>query len=59
MKVFGVDTTEVGITDTTHAGWVRRTAGTGGRNGRVHYEVLVAGSSIASDAADDSVLADS
>jgi hypothetical protein len=59
LKVFGVDTTEVGITDTTHAGWVRRTAGTGGRNGRVHFEVLVAGSSIASDAADDSVLADS
>lgn len=59
VKVFGVDTTEVGVTDTTHAGWVRRTAGTGGRNGRVHFEVLVAGSSIAGDAADDSQLADS
>ena len=57
--VFGVDTTEVGVTDTTHAGWVRRTAGTGGRNGRVHFEVLVAGSSIAGDAADDTELADS
>ena len=59
VKVFGADTTEVGVTDTTHAGWVRRTAGTGGRNGRVHFEVLVAGSSIAGDAADDTELADS
>jgi hypothetical protein len=59
VKVFGVDTTEVGVTDTTHAGWVRRTAGTGGRNGRVQFEVLVAGSSIAGDAADDTQLADS
>ena len=59
VKVFCVDTTEVGVTDTTHAGWVRRTAGTGGRNGRVHFEVLVAGSSIAGDAADDTELADS
>ena len=58
-KVFGVDTTEVGVTDTTHAGWVRRTAGTGGRAGRVQFEVLVAGSSIAGDAADDTELADS
>ena len=58
LKVFGVDTTEVGITDTTHAGWVRRTTGSGGRSGRVQYEVLVAGSTISSDAADDSVLAD-
>jgi hypothetical protein len=58
-KVFGVDTTEAGVTDTTHAGWVRRTAGSGGRSGRVHFEVLCAGSSIAGDAADDSELADS
>ena len=27
-KVFGVDTTEAGVTDTTHAGWVRRTTKT-------------------------------
>jgi hypothetical protein len=59
VKVFGVDTTEVGVTDTTHAGWVRRTAGSGGRANRVHFEVLVAGSSIAGDAADDTQLADS
>lgn len=58
-QVFGVDTTEIGVTDSTHAGWVRRTAGTGGRNGRVQYEVLVAGSSITGDAADDTEFADS
>jgi hypothetical protein len=39
-----------------HAGWVKRTAGSGGRSGRVHYEVLVASSSITGDAADDTVL---
>ena len=42
-----------------HAGWVRRVEGTGGRAGRVQYEVLVAGSTIAGDAADDSELPDS
>ena len=35
------------------------TAGSGGRAGRVQFEVLVAGSSIAGDAADDTQLADS
>ena len=39
-----------------HAGWVKRTAGSSGRAGRVHYEVLVAGSSITGDAADDTQL---
>tara|TARA_B100000497_G_scaffold119248_1_gene146415 strand:+ start:327 stop:812 length:486 start_codon:yes stop_codon:yes gene_type:complete len=58
-KVFGVDTTEAGVTDTTHAGWVRRTVGTGGRSGRVMHEVLVASSSISGDAADDTELPDS
>lgn len=58
-KVFGVDTTEAGVTDTTHAGWVRRTTGSGGRAGRTHFEVLVAGSSISGDAADDTELPDS
>lgn len=58
-KVFGVDTTEAGVTDTTHAGWVRRTVGTGGRSGRVMHEVLVASSSITGDAADDTELPDS
>lgn len=41
----------------THTGWVLRTAGSGGRAGRVSYEVLVAGG-IASDASDDAVLPD-
>jgi hypothetical protein len=41
-----------------HAGWVLRTEGTGGRAGRVHYEVLVASSSITGDASDDAVLPD-
>jgi hypothetical protein len=36
-----------------HAGWVRRTVGTGGRAGRVQYETLVAMGSITGDQADD------
>ena len=32
-----------------HLGWVKRTVGTGGRAGRVHYETLVAASSISGD----------
>lgn len=63
--VYGVDTTEMAFANTggteadgiPHAGWVLRTAGSGGRAGRVHYEVLVAGSSISGDnVADDSIL---
>jgi len=62
--VFGVDTGEMAYANTAgteadavpHAGWVRRTEGTGGRSGRVSYEVLVAGSSITGDAADDTQL---
>jgi hypothetical protein len=42
-----------------HTGWVLRTVGTGGRAGRIQYETLVASSSIAGDAADDSELPDS
>lgn len=58
-NVFGVDTTEVGITqEAGHAGWVRRTAGSGGRSGRVQYEVLVASGSISGDNADDTQLPD-
>jgi len=49
--VFGVDSTEVGVTDTGHSGWVRITEGSGGRSGRTQYEVLVAGS-ITGDATD-------
>ena len=47
-----------GGTQITHAGWVRRTVGTGGRAGRIQYETLVAMGSISSDAADDLVLPD-
>lgn len=36
----------------THAGWVRRTIGTGGRAGRIQYETLVASGSISGDAED-------
>ena len=49
---FGVDATEVNTSNTAseaygggiaHTGWHIRTAGSGGRAGRVHYECLVAG----------------
>jgi hypothetical protein len=45
-----------GIGNVTHAGWVRRTVGTGGRAGRVQYETLVANGTTAAtsgDQADD------
>ena len=42
-----------GGTTLTHAGWVRRTVGTGGRAGRISQEVLVAMGSISDDQADD------
>lgn len=42
----------------THAGWVLRTVGTGGRAGRIQTEVLVAMGSMTSDASDDTVLPD-
>ena len=35
-----------------HLGWVKRTIGTGGRAGRVHYETLVAASTITGDGED-------
>jgi len=42
----------------THSGWIKRTAGTGGRAGRVQYETLVAGGSITGDTADDTEFPD-
>lgn len=42
----------------THAGWVVRTEGTGGRAGRVQYETLVAMGSMSTDGSDDTVLPD-
>jgi len=67
LGVFGVSTSEMAYGNTasteadsiTHAGWVLRTQGEGGRAGRVHYEVLVAASSMGADAdtrIDDAVL---
>lgn len=41
-----------------HTGWVLRTEGSGGRAGRVQYEVLVAMSEVTSDASDDTILPD-
>lgn len=62
-KVFGVDTTEAAQAEAraqgvAHAGWVRRTTGSGGRAGRVFTEVLVAGGSITGDQADDTQFPD-
>ena len=61
--IYGASTTEVGIAGegkrVAHAGWVKRTAGSDGRSGRIHYETLVAMGSISGDAGDDSQLADS
>ena len=42
-----------GGTMLTHAGWIRRTVGTGGRAGRIQQEVLVAMGSINGDQSDD------
>ena len=42
-------TASLGSGNYTHAGWVKRTVGTGGRAGRVQYETLVAMGSISSD----------
>ena len=64
VGVFGVSTTEMNSANVsseadavTHAGWVLRTEGSGGRAGRVQYETLVAMSSISTDSdKDDDVL---
>ena len=54
VGVFGVDDDEIANTTgegvyVTHTGWHLRTEGTGGRSGRVHYECLVAISSMSRD----------
>ena len=48
----GTPGTTVGASEVAHIGWVKKTIGTGGRAGRVHYETLVAASSITGDAED-------
>lgn len=62
MKIgqFAADTNEVKATaGIPHSGWVLRKEGTGGRAGRVTYEVLVAGGSIGvPDGTDDTNLPD-
>lgn len=69
VGIFGVDTSEMANTAATsiasrpaHAGWILRTAGTGGRAGRVRTEVLVAMGSMTGDgsatANDDPVFQD-
>ena len=51
---FAVDTNEAQANPSIpHSGWVIRREGTGGRAGRVTYEVLVATGSIATDGSDD------
>jgi len=63
VGVFGVSASEMAYANTAdteadavpHSGWVLRTEGTGGRAGRVSYEVLVAGG-ITGDAADDAIV---
>ena len=42
-------TASLGSGNYTHAGWVKRTVGTGGRAGRVQYETLVAMGSLSGD----------
>ena len=69
VGIFAVDTNEIANTSATnkashpaHAGWVLRTAGTGGRAGRVQTETLIAMGSMTGDgsatANDDPIYAD-
>ena len=58
IGVFGVDASEQANTATkantgTHAGWVIRKEGSGGRAGRVQIETLVAMGSMTGDGEDD------
>lgn len=64
VGVFGVSASEMAYANTgdteadivPHSGWVLRTEGTGGRAGRIQYEVLVASGSMTGDGADDTQL---
>lgn len=46
---FGISESEAAQNPVSHAGWVVKTTGSGGRAGRVSYETLVAMSSISGD----------
>ena len=61
IGVFGVSAEEKANTTgesikVSHAGWVLRKQGTGGRAGRVHYETIVAQGSQNDGTSDDAVL---
>lgn len=60
VGLFGVDTNEVSAVGNAaaHAGWILRTTGSGGRDGRVQEETLVAMGSLSSDASDDTTYPD-
>ncbi len=52
VGIFGVSATEAAShKDYAHAGWIKRTVGTGGRAGRVQTEVLVAMGSLGAQTA--------
>jgi hypothetical protein len=54
VGTFGVDNAETAVTPAvTHAGWVLRTEGSGGRAGRVFHETLVAMGSMGPDTGED------
>ncbi len=53
LVTVGFDEAETAKTPVTHAGWVKVTTGSGGRAGRKQYETLIASSSVAGVAADD------
>lgn len=59
IGMYGVSAGEVAANggSIAHSGWALRTEGSGGRSGRVQYEVLVAGG-MSGDASDDAVLPD-
>lgn len=59
VGMYAVDDNEIvaGSGKVAHTGWILRTAGSGGRAGRVMTEVLVAGG-ITGDGSDDTVLPD-
>lgn len=60
IGVFGVDTAETIAegNSASHAGWILRTVGSGGRAGRVQQETLIAMGSMSGDASDDATYPD-
>lgn len=60
VGLFGVDTNETIAEDNSasHAGWVLRTVGSGGRANRVQQETLIAMGSLSGDDSDDTTYPD-